>query len=200
MNTDLPLDERIAAAFDPGTKSEAVAALIVETDAAAVSAGELAERARDRALDPTISPSGLAEARTQSEDATFNRDRMNAAVARLRQRLAELRDQEDQARRWAAYKAVEAERDQLAEELARLYPGLAKQLADLAQRIRVNDEAIERVNRRRPTGASQLEEAEFVARGLHRHFRHAVPRIATRTKLPAFEFEQLRPYLWPPHG
>ena len=84
----------------------------------AVSAGELAERARDRALDPTITPAAL-EARRESEDAAFSRDRMSAAVVRLRHRLDEVRDQEEQARRQAAYDAAKAERDELAEELAR---------------------------------------------------------------------------------
>ena len=45
---------------------------------------------------------------------------MNAAVVRLRQRRAELQDQEEQARRHIAYEAAKAERDRLAEELGRV--------------------------------------------------------------------------------
>ena len=90
MKTDVPLDTRIAAAFGTGVKSEAVSQLSSETEAAALSAGELAQRARERALDPTISPAQLEAARKQSEDAIFNRERMNAAVVRLRKRLLDL--------------------------------------------------------------------------------------------------------------
>lgn len=183
MKSDLPLDERIAASFQPSITSGAVAALIVETEAAAVSAGELAERARDRALDPAIAPSELEDARRQSEDAMFARDRMRAAVVQLRHRLGEVQDQEEQARRRTAYEAAKAERDRLAEELGRVYPALAAQLADLAKRININDETIKTINEKRPAGRERLEGAEFLARSLHLHFRHAVPRIASRMKL-----------------
>lgn len=197
VKTDLPLDERIAAAFEPGVASKAVAALIAETEAAAVSAGELAERARERALDPTITPDALEVARRESEDAVFSRDRMRAAVVRLRDRLAEVQGQEQQARRQASYEAAKAERDRLAEELARVYPGLAAQLADLAKRISINNEAIERTNRKRPTGAEQLEGAEFVARGVDGRLWQAVPKLCGQLRLPAFEGDRSKPYLWP---
>jgi chromosome segregation ATPase len=192
-----PLETRIASAFGSGIKSAAVTALIIEAEAAAVSVGELADRARERALDPTISTADLDQARSESETAAFTRDRMKAAVVRLRHRLAELQRQEEQARRQAAYEAAKSERDQLAEELARVYPALAAQLADLAKRIRANDATITSINRKLPARAERLDGAEVTARGLHIHVRHSVPRITSQMVLPAFEFEQMKPYLWP---
>ena len=110
------LDDRIAAAFGNGVKSDDVAALITETEAAVVSANEAADRARTRALDPALSAKGVAEARRSMEDAAFARDRLQAAVPRLQERLAKLRAAEEDARRWAAYEKAKAERDRLAEE------------------------------------------------------------------------------------
>src|SRR5207245_1992467 len=127
-----------------------------EAEAAAVVASEETERWRARALDPALSSGDVAAARSEMEDAAFLRDRLGEAVRRLGERLRELRWQEDQARRRAAYEAARAERDELAKELAEVYPRVEAQLADIAGRIAASDAVLDRVNRRRPDGVNAL--------------------------------------------
>ena len=147
-NESVDLSERIAGAFGEGAKSDKVADLIKETEAAAIATGEAAEQARTRALDPTLCANDVAAARHQMEDARFRRERLETAVVRLRDRLQELRDQEEDHRRCIAYEKVKADRDTLAEELARVYLPLATQLADLFRRIAANDYELEHINAR----------------------------------------------------
>jgi hypothetical protein len=78
----LSLDDRIAAAFGADAKSEDVAALVAEAEAAAVAAGESAERAKARALSPTTKD--VEEARREMEAAGFNRDRLRAGASGVR--------------------------------------------------------------------------------------------------------------------
>jgi hypothetical protein len=92
------LDDRIAEAFADGMMSADVAALIAEAKTAAASASETADRVREQALDPALSAKEVAEARRQMDDAAFARDRLSAAVPRLRERLEELLAAEEDAR------------------------------------------------------------------------------------------------------
>ena len=195
------LEERIAAAFVDGAKSGDIADLISETEAASVASGGAAERSRMRALDPTLSAADVAAARRDMEDAAFRCDRMGEAVRRLGGRLREVKRQEEQARRLAAYDAALAERDALATELAEAYPTMAKQLADLAGRIATNDAVIERINGALPDGAKWMAGAEMIAREL-RGFNDGtanVPRITQQMRLPAFKYLGQEPYTWPRH-
>src|SRR3954451_2108072 len=91
------LDDRIAAAFEDGARSADVADLIREAEAASVAAGQASDAARQRALNPRLVAGQVAAARRESEDAAFSRDRLQEAVRRLGERLAELRRQEEQA-------------------------------------------------------------------------------------------------------
>jgi hypothetical protein len=121
-------------------------------------------------------------------------------VRRLGERLREVKAQEEQARRRAAYDAALAERDKLAAELAEVYPGCAEKLANLAGRIAANDAAIERVNQMLPDGAKWLPYSEVMARKLDSFFDGTadIPRIARHMRLPAFKYAALEPYAWPP--
>jgi hypothetical protein len=94
------VDERVAAAFADGATSSSITDLIVEVEAAAVAEEDDA---------------AATDASRTSEDATFRRDRLNKAKRRLRERLREVRAQEEQARRQAAYDAALVERNALAE-------------------------------------------------------------------------------------
>ena len=47
-------------------------------------------------------------------------------MPRLQERLKDLRAAEEDARRWVAYNKAKAERDKLAEELARVYPPICQ--------------------------------------------------------------------------
>ena len=64
----------------------------------------------------------------------------------MRERLAELKDQEENARRQVAYDKAEAVRDELAKELADLYPAFAQKLVELLVRVVVNDREIDHIN------------------------------------------------------
>lgn len=196
----LSLDDQIATAFLPGAKSESVIPLIAEAEAAAISAGEAAEHARDRALDPALAAEVVAAARREMEDAAFRRDRMQRAAIKLRERATELRDQEEDRRRWLAYEKAKAERDKLAVELKNAYPTIALHLADLVARIDANDGELERINTKaRPKQALHLVGAEQIARQLDGFSDGIadVPRITKRLKLPAFSCDRNAPYSWP---
>jgi hypothetical protein len=196
----LSLDERIAAAFSAGSKSDDVPELIGEAEAAAVSAGEAVQHARERALDPALSAEDVAIARHEMADAAFRSDRMQTAVTKLGDRLRELKAQEEDQRRWLAHERAKAERDKLAAELKEVYPAFAVRLADLAARIDANDRETERINTRaRPVGAEWLAGAERIARGL-KGFNDGtadVPRITRDLRLPGFGYNRHDPYTWP---
>ena len=107
---------------------------------------------------------------------------------------------EEDDRRRVAYEDARAERDQLAEELARVYPPLAAQLADLLGRLRASDDRIEYMNAHAlPRGCGPLLVADLVARGLDSFVQNLVdiPRIVRRVRLPAFEYDIHAPYAWP---
>jgi transposase len=127
-------------------------------------------------------------------------ERLQATVSRLRERLTELRTAEEDERRRAAYEEAKTERNQLAAELARVYPPLAAQLADLLGRLRASDDRIEHMNAHAlPRGCGPLLVAELVARGLDGFVRDLVniPRIVRRVQLPAFQYDTHAPYAWP---
>jgi hypothetical protein len=194
------LDERIAAAFSEGVASSDVADLIHEAEAAAAAAGEKSDAARQRALDPTLSASGVADARREMEDAVFRRDRLQEAVRRLGQRQKELRRQEHQSQLRSDYDAAVADRDVLAAELAEVYPPIAEQLADLMARIGANNEQIDRINKKGlPDGAKWLAGAELVARGMQGFSAGGLrlPSVVEQLRLPAFEPSVNIHYLWP---
>lgn len=197
---EVPIEERIAAAFSDDVASSQVAQLLAEVEGAVVAAGEASERARERALDPALSKAQLTDARREMDDAAFRRDRMQVAMGRLRERQRERRAAEEQRRRWAAYDAARETRDGLAKELARVYPPLVAQLVDLLMRLDACDREIERINTRAlPADAERLREAELVARGLTGFVRGVseVPRLARHVRLPEFQHSGRRPYAWP---
>lgn len=141
----------------------------------------------------------MAVARREMEDAAFRRDRLQTAVERLRDRLKELRYQEEDQRRQVAYDKVKAERDALAEELARVYRPLAAQLGELLPRVAANDRQVQFVNNALPSGSGRLLVAELVARGLRGFVENSVevPSIVSSLRLPAFERCVNEPFAWP---
>jgi hypothetical protein len=198
--TKQSLDERIARAFTVSVTSGDVAGLINEVEAAVIGVGEAASRARERALDPTLSSADVTEARREMEDAAFRRDRLKTAISKLETRLANLRRQEEEQRRRAAYEKATAERDALAAELKELYPVFADRIANLMARIEANDREIERINTHAsPEGAARMRGAELVARGLGGFSSGVsdIPRITRDLRLPAFEFRTNDDYAWP---
>jgi hypothetical protein len=193
------LDDRIAAAFANGAKSDDVANLIQEAEAAAIATGEAAERARTRALDPTLLAADVATARHEMDSAAFRRDRLQAAVTKLGVRLRELKGAEEDQRRWIAYENVKAKRDKLAAELASIYPAIERQLVDLFARLDANDKEVNYLNTRLPTNTERLRLAELVARGLPGLVKNGtqIERMTELLALPAFEYSALHPLAWP---
>jgi hypothetical protein len=85
----------------------------------------------------------------------------------LGERLEQLKDQEENQRRQVAYDKARVERDQLAAELADLYPAFAKKLAKLLSRVATGDREIEFINNHNlPKGTDRPLVAELKARGL----------------------------------
>jgi hypothetical protein len=197
------LDNRIAAAFSPGLKSADVAALIIEVEAAAISAHEAADRARARALDPVLSSGAVTEARRDLDHAAFRCERLQIAISKLKERLEEVKAQEEDDRRRVAYEKARAERDQLAAELADIYPTIADKLPKLLGRIAANDRMIEYINNHAlPREAARLLVAELAARGIGGFMIKgaSVPRITEELRLPAFEHDVHHGYAWPPRA
>jgi hypothetical protein len=81
--TALSLEQRIAVALSDSIKSDAVAALIQEVEAAAQAADENATRAREEALDPAVVVD-TAKVGAAVVTAELTRDRLQAALPRLR--------------------------------------------------------------------------------------------------------------------
>jgi hypothetical protein len=194
------LDERIAAAFNNGVNSTDVDTLIKAAEAASVSANASAERARTRALDPALSATAATAARRAMEDAAFQRDRLQVAVTKLRERLIAVKADEEDARRLRVYEEVAAERDRLAAELRDFYPDVAERLAELLARIVANDREVEHLNAHAlPRNRGRLLCAELVARGLEGFVKNSLqtPRITEELRLPTFEYSAHDRYAWP---
>jgi hypothetical protein len=122
------------------------------------------------------------------EDAAFRRERLQTAVTRLRDRLHEVKRQEENERRWTAYEKAKAERDKLAEELKAIYRQIETQVRGLLPRIAANDQQIEYINDYAlPTGADRLLVAELVARDLRGFMENSmdVARITQHLRLPS---------------
>jgi hypothetical protein len=172
----------------------------IEAESAALASGKSAEHARERAFDPTLTANLLVEARAQMADAAFRRERLQTAVSRLRERLKEVRAQEENQRRQIAYDRVKTERDSLAAELKASYPSMETRLGELIAKIEANDREIEYINGQvLPTGAERLRSAELVARGIEawRVNQTEVVRITRELCLPAFKHDPHQPYAWP---
>jgi hypothetical protein len=132
------------------------------------------------------------------DDAAFRREQLQAALGKLRERLAEVTDPEENARRQLAYDKARAARDGLAKELADLYPGFAQKLVELLVRVVINDGEIDYINNQAlPNGAERLLVAELQARGLPWVMNGVeTPRISNLLCLPPWQPRSN--YLWPP--
>jgi hypothetical protein len=194
------LEERIEASLVNGVIPDDIVALIREVEAVAHSLGVAAEEANIIACSTVRSTAEKREARRLVEDAASQRERLQSEIADLRERLDEVRKQEEDKRRWPAYEQAKATRDKLAAELRDIYPGIEQKLRELLPRIAENDREIEYINAHAlPNGGKRLLEAELVARGLPGFFEDGVhtPRIVTDLRVPAWERDPHEPYAWP---
>jgi hypothetical protein len=134
------------------------------------------------------------------EDAAFTRDRLQTAVATLRERLEEVRAEEEDHRRRLVLDRVKAERDRLAAELADIYPGIEQKLRELLPRIAANDREVEYINAYAlPSSGERPLVAELVARRLRGFVENGlqITRITQTLRLPAFKYSAHDPFAWP---
>ena len=122
--------------------------------------------------------------------------RLQAALTRLRERLEEVKAQEEDQQLQLVYDGSRQERDKLAAELAEIYPAFANKLAALLPRIVANDREIEYINSRSPSGTGRLLVAELVARNLegfgksHGNIVIRTPRITEELCLPTLNIRR----------
>jgi hypothetical protein len=179
------LEQRIAAALTPtDITSSDLAALIAEVEAAAAAADAAAAKSREQALDPAI-VIDVAQVSAEVTAAELTRDRLQAALPRLRTRYTEVREQEDIAAWKADADELVARRDELRMEFARTLPvELIKRIAERLHAMREFDKEIDTLNRRRPDDRS--------VRPLH----YATPEFARELRIP--NMEKPGQFLWPP--
>jgi hypothetical protein len=184
MSKSFTLDERIAAALSSDITSSDLAALIQAVEVAAQVADEDATKAREQALDPSIVVD-TAKVGAAVATAELTRDRLQAALPRLRTRYTEVRKQEDIAAWKADAEKLAARRNTLVREFAALLPvELIKQIPERLHAMREFDKEIDTLNRRRPDD-----------RGV-RPLAYATPEFARELKIP--NMEKPGQFLWPP--
>jgi len=181
---NLTIEQRIVVALRDAIKSDAVAALIEEVEAAAQAADEKAAEARAAALDPILTVD-VAKVGAEVAAAELSRDRLRAAVPRLRTRYTEIRKQEDVAAWKAEAEKLATRRDELRMEFMRILPAeLIIQIAEHLTAMRKFDKAIDALNYRAPDDPS--------VRRLH----YATPELARELRIP--NMEKPGTFLWPP--
>jgi hypothetical protein len=174
----LSLESRIAAMLSAAdAKSDAVAALIVEVEAAAQDADATATKTREETLDPTVIVDTV-KAGAALATAELSRDRLRAALPRLQARHKELVE--------ADYAAVKARRNATARQLSERYPALVAELVALMADIAATDREVDCVNAAAPYGDHpRLRGVEVTARGLDR-LLHPDVSIMQELRLPTF--------------
>jgi hypothetical protein len=155
MMAALSLEQRIVVALRDAIKSDVVAALIQEVEAAAQAADENATRAREEALDPAVVVD-TAKVGAAVATAELTRDRLRAALPRLRTRYTEVREQEDIAAWKAEADELEPRGVALLDGFAEFYPEMAKRIAKHLDDMRAFDKQVDDLNRRRPNGVPAL--------------------------------------------
>ena len=184
MDSEIPaaFEERITSALaNASIASAELSGLIPETRAALTAAEATAQAEREKALNPVAPYS--AEAEQSLWTVEFRRDRLRAALSRLRQRLAEVEASERVARWQEDYEAVKEERDELADEFAEVYQSLTAQLCDLFRRAQAVDQECDRINSNAPNGEKRrLLGVELAARRL-KSFSRSEPSVVNGVKL-----------------
>ena len=159
-------------------KSDDLAALITEVEAAAQEADETATKTREEALDPTT-VIDAAKVGAAVATAELTRDRLRAALPRLQEQLKQARERE-YAECWLNdYAAVKARRDAAAEQLRERYPTIVDELVALMADIAATDKEVDRINVAAPYGDyPRLRGVELTARGLDRLLQPDISIVA----------------------
>jgi hypothetical protein len=156
MNKLPTIEQRIAVALtSTDITSSDLAALIQAVEVAAQVADEDATKARKQALDPGIVVD-TAKVGAAVATAELTRDRLQAALPRLRTRYTEVREQEDIAAWKAEADELEPRGVALLDGFAEFYPEMAKRIANHLDDMRAFDKQVDDLNRRRPNGVPAL--------------------------------------------
>jgi hypothetical protein len=179
------LEQRIAAALTlADITSSDLDKLIAEAEAAAQSADENATKVREQALDPALTID-VAKVGAEVAAAELTRDRLRAALPRLRARYTQARHQEDVTAWKEEAEQLAVRRDELRMEFMRILPAeLIKQIAEHLTAMHKFDKTINALNYRRPDDQS--------VRALH----CATPELARELKIS--NTEKPGTFLWPP--
>jgi hypothetical protein len=185
----LSLEQRIVAALgNPNNGSEALVELIREVEQAVVTAEDKERQERAKAVDLTLSPD-LKAAHEAVVEAELCRSRLNAALPKLRDKLAGALEAERHARWLSEYCDVKTELDALVEEFAEAYPRLTSELVDLFYRVQQCDRKCSEVDALASNLNAEhrrLSKVELSARGIEAFSRDR-PEIAKGVVLPDFD-------------
>jgi hypothetical protein len=190
------LEVSIASALSNDNASAAdLIELIAAVEANAIAATQEACAARERAIDLIASPDSRA-AHENIVIAELRRDRLQAVLPRLRERLSQA-EAGEYCDSWRAdFDKVATQRDALAKEFQEVFPATINQLLDLFQRMVRNDTECNRVNAAAPGSESRrLRSAELTARGLL-NFSRDMPSLTERVQLP--DINNSAALSWPP--
>jgi hypothetical protein len=192
----MSIEQKISSALaKPNIGSADLTELIGDVAAAADAAEKSAAAEKEKALDLIGSPN-IDKAHDTLVATQLARDRLQAILPKLRNRLAEALATEQRARWLVDYQRVEKLRDQAAEKFAHQYPELLDNLVALLREANDVDEESGRVNSSAPSGEHRrLNCVELTARGLSK-FTRTQPSIAKTIQLP--EWEQSSTLAWPP--
>jgi hypothetical protein len=168
--------------------------LLAATEEAIVLAEEEAARAKEAALDPTVTPDPAA-ARAAAEDTALAAGRLRTLHARLLRHTTAVAEAA-RLRRWQhEFRDLKKERDALAQEFAQVYPTVCAQLVDLFARTAALDQRLSKLHESRAAGvALHLDSVELSARELER-FTRDVPSLLTTVTL--FDLKTGK-QVWPP--
>ena len=194
-----PIEEQIAStlAAADDVKSDALAALITEVEAAAQEADATATKTREEALDPAVVVDAVKVGAAVAS-AALTRDRLQAALPRLQEQHKQAREREYVAAWREDYAAVKAKRDATAQMLRERYPAIVDELVTLMTDIAITDKEVSRVNLAAPYGDHpRLRGTELTARGLDRLLQPDVS-IPQELRLPTFHRDNGPVLAWPP--
>lgn len=176
------LSARVAAALTADTTSTAVQALAGEIAAELAALSSRRTEIEATSLDPTAPAAEADAAAAQIERIGLDVRRLQTAAQRLDERLIEVREREEGARREAAQAAAIKQRDAAARNLRERYTKLANDLADLMQQLVDSDRACQ--------AAGVYPTAEKIARGVDHGGQAACGMVGTLPQvvyLPAFD-------------
>ena len=157
MTVHASLDEQVPAALRQPASAIDVAAILALAETERTTLDRSLRKARQDALSPLASREEAEASRSKACDTEFERDRLEMAIAALRDRVAELSAAEAADAATIERQAAAVERDALAATIAERYPAIVKELTGLAKAIAASDARIAK--------AGAGESAECVARG-----------------------------------